>query len=284
MVELATKKDTIHDVDLVNLRDVIDYTSNKHGEALLDFLIESRMVVTNGRVQGTNNFTSISVKGKSVVDYFVVPIENVSMCSSFNVLPVTEIMHHNNLETFISEWCRPPDHSVFKVGSPLDDDDADDIINDTREQNLQAHDNLSERYKYGTMSPEFLKSSAWIAILDSLINRLENIEKCQSDIDEFYNELLFKVFQEMDEHIEYSKQSKRARKHYKNHKPYWTDELTEAWKNMSKAEKLYIKSKQKSLLIRTLTMTLSTNVKYLTASFVTLKEHIIVIRQLKSNK
>ena len=250
---IGDKQDIIHVVDHVNLRDVIDYTHNKHGEALLDFLIESRMVVTNGRVEGNNDFTSISSKGRSVVDYFAVPTENISCCSSFNVIPVTELMQKNKLETLLSERCRPPDHSVLSLKYKVWSLQADESVNsDVSDEGLRSDDNLCKRYNYGTMSPEFLKSNTWVTLLDSLINKLENIEKCQSQIDSFYNEMLFNVFQEMDTHIEYKQASKRSRKHYKNHKPFWTDDLTYAWKSMSEAEKLYIKSKQKSPLARSL--------------------------------
>ena len=250
---IGDKNDTIHAVDPVTPRDVIDYTSNKHGDALLDFLIESRMVITNGRIEGNNNFTSISIKGKSVVDYFIIPLENISLCSSFNVMPVIDIMLENNLDTFVSERCKPPDHSVLILRYRISSSAADDHINnDVTNDNLRSDDDLFKRYNYGTISPEFLASNSWIEVLDYLISRLENIEKYQSEIDSFYNEMLLHVFQEMDHHIDYKKASKKSKKHYKNHKPYWTDELTIAWKNMSNSEKLYIKSKQKGPLTRNL--------------------------------
>ena len=36
---------------------------------------------------------------------------------------------------------------------------------------------------------------------------------------------------------------KKTRKRFRNHKPFWTDELSEAWQEMSAAEKLYTKCK-----------------------------------------
>ena len=69
-------------------------------ESFLDFLKESRMVTTNGRINGANNFTSISSKGKSVVDYIAVPIENINECISCDVYLVSEIIANNGFETF----------------------------------------------------------------------------------------------------------------------------------------------------------------------------------------
>ena len=243
---IGDKLDTIDAVDHVNSRDVVDYTTNKHGDALLDFLIESRMVVANGRIEGSNDFTSISLRGKSVVDYFIVPIENISSCSSFKVMPVTDMMQHYNFETLLSERCRAPDHSVLVLKYKIDRSLADDNINnDVTTNDLHTDENISKRYNYGTMSPEFLKSNSWINILDSLIIRLENIEKCQLEIDTFYSEMLLHIFQEMDQHIEYKNASKSSRKHYKNHKPYWTDDLSLAWKKICQKRRNCISKQNK---------------------------------------
>ena len=55
--------------------------------------------------------------------------------------------------------------------------------------------------------------------------------------------MMCEIFQEMDSHIQYKEASKKTRKMYRNHKPFWTDSLTEAWKDMSAAERCYTKCK-----------------------------------------
>ena len=75
------------------------------------------------------------------------------------------------------------------------------------QDNPEGH--TDKRYKYKTMSPEFLRSDTWIAILDSLISRLENINPMQSRLDTFYNDMLSKFFNEMDNHIMYNSASER---------------------------------------------------------------------------
>ena len=45
---------------------------------------------------------------------------------------------------------------------------------------------------------------------------------------------------------------KKSRKHYKNHKPFWNTDLTNAWKTMVDAEKSYTRSKHNSELSRNL--------------------------------
>ncbi len=51
-------------------RCVIDDVVYGHGEALIDFIEDCKLCILNGRLDPLNdNFTYISDKGKSVVDY-----------------------------------------------------------------------------------------------------------------------------------------------------------------------------------------------------------------------
>ena len=235
---VSDKKDAISAIDPVIDRNTIDYTLNKHGESFLDFLKESCMVITNGRINGENNFTSISSRGKSVVDFVVIPIENIDECVNCSVHLVSEIIEDNNFESFISEKCKPPDHSPlilsFRPKSIR--------IHDT--QTTHHHVNISsKRYKYKTMSNEFLNNDTWKLVLDSLISGLDCTDPVQNSVDVFYDDMITNIFEEMDKHISYKEATKSTRKLFRNHKPFWTDELTDVWKDMSLAEKDYIKAK-----------------------------------------
>ena len=77
---IGDEKDYIPDVDDVIERKVLDTSRNQHGQNLLEFLLETKFGVVNGRVSPENDaFTSVTHKGKSVVDYFLVPHYNVIM-------------------------------------------------------------------------------------------------------------------------------------------------------------------------------------------------------------
>ena len=89
----------------------------------------------------------------------------------------------------------------------------------------------------------FLSSDTWRNILDGLILRLEYTNPNQDSIDTFYDEMMKDIFNEMDKHIRYKEASKSTRKLYRNHKPFWTDELTDAWRDMSLAEKTYVRNR-----------------------------------------
>ena len=74
---IGSLSDIINDIDTIPKRTIIDKSVNQHGHELLDFLNESKCCVLNGRFDSKNdNFTSISRKGKAVVDYMTV-LKNV---------------------------------------------------------------------------------------------------------------------------------------------------------------------------------------------------------------
>ena len=64
---IGEESDYIEGVDNIPIRQVIDTTSNKYGDHLLDFLVDCNMCIVNGRV-GSNDFTHVSHRGCSVVD------------------------------------------------------------------------------------------------------------------------------------------------------------------------------------------------------------------------
>ena len=238
---MGNNQDSISLIDDVPERECIDNVCNSHGEAFIDFLHEARMLITNGRVAGKNTFTSISARGSSVVDYFAVSQDDFKNCISCNVSPVNEIISNNHLESMLSERCRAPDHSLISLSYRITSMDYP-IYEENQDQN-QQNENINKRYNYGTMSENFMNSPSRLSILDTLISRLQSNEKSQTSIDSFYDEMLKEIFEEMDGHIMYKNASKKSKKHYKNHKPFWNDELTAFWKNMAQAEKEYLKFK-----------------------------------------
>ena len=248
---ISDKSDVIDDIDTQFVaRNIIDLSHNKHGDALLDFLIESRLIVVNGRVaDGVNQFTSISSKGRAVVDYIIVPHENLIDCIYFNVDNVSDLISKYNLESMLSNRCKAPDHSVLTLKYLIFKNDRCDISDSDQ---LNSEKSIFKKYNYGTMSNEFMNSPSWVSILEGLISRIENSTQNQEKIDELYDCMLSDVFEEMDSHIEYRFASKHSRKQYKNHKPYWNLELSNSWKTMVKAEKLFISSKQNSDLAKKL--------------------------------
>ncbi len=76
----------IEGVDSIIHRDVVDFDVNSYDESLIDFLISSNFCILNGRNHINNDFTSIVATGKSVVDYCLVPHEDLTKYSKFKFL------------------------------------------------------------------------------------------------------------------------------------------------------------------------------------------------------
>ena len=79
-------------VDEVGEREVVDFTLNKYGEYLCDFLIDSNCCILNGRKSVSNNYTFVGPNGNSVVVYCLVPYELLSSFSDFKVTVASELL------------------------------------------------------------------------------------------------------------------------------------------------------------------------------------------------
>lgn len=65
---IGDKMDYVKEVDNIPMRIAIDDYVNRHGKAFLEFLVDAKRCVLNSRVSPlSDNFTSISTKGKAVV-------------------------------------------------------------------------------------------------------------------------------------------------------------------------------------------------------------------------
>ncbi len=89
---IGTLSDKLHDCDTIPDRTVLDRIINQHGREFLEFLTDSKMCVLNGRCEvNDDNFTSISRRGKAVVDYLCVPHDVFHTCKYFKVFTVQSI-------------------------------------------------------------------------------------------------------------------------------------------------------------------------------------------------
>ena len=103
--------DIIFDCDNIPRRISIDDSCNKHGHDFIDFLVEAKFCALNGRFGPGDNYTSISRKGRAVVDYICVPHDTFSHCTNFTVTTVQEITDQRNLHGLLGHRSRLPDHS-----------------------------------------------------------------------------------------------------------------------------------------------------------------------------
>ena len=77
--------DYIPDVDSdIPARSILDKQTNQHERACVEFLAGAKMCVLNGRCNNNaDDCTSISVRGRSVVDYIAVHIATLCIVHNF---------------------------------------------------------------------------------------------------------------------------------------------------------------------------------------------------------
>ena len=89
---IGSKFDFCEEIDKILQREILDTTCNKHGEAFIKFLMENKLCILNGRLNGINDFTCIRSQGRSVVDYCFTPHDNLKYVKAFYVKRVKDIL------------------------------------------------------------------------------------------------------------------------------------------------------------------------------------------------
>ena len=83
---IGDSSDFIEGVDNVIEREVLDQRHNAYSDLFSDFLISSNCIILNGRSNLVNDYTCISTRGLSVVDYMVVPHHTFDLFSDSEVI------------------------------------------------------------------------------------------------------------------------------------------------------------------------------------------------------
>ena len=106
---IGSNLDFIPEVDTIGGRKPLDLLSNSHGEALIEFLKESKQCVLNGRITPhLDNYASVSGRGKAVVDYLITNHTCIEQFTHCEVYPVRELCDKINYKPAN----KLPDHSI----------------------------------------------------------------------------------------------------------------------------------------------------------------------------
>ena len=184
--------DFIEGVDVIQDRNVIDYSKNMYGEFLCNFLIDSNCCILNGRQCKTiddNDFTFVSTRGNSVVDYFIVPYENIEQFEGFKVVRPAQLYAHslNGVESRIV-----PDHSIIVCCLNLKPSGSDVRCNT---ENFTTEKRYT-RYNLTNIPPSFCHDEHSNSLFQTLNNLVTNLQS-QQDVDKIYSEFCSIVQSEM---------------------------------------------------------------------------------------
>ena len=119
-IRIGKMDDCINNVDNIPKRSILDTVHNVHGQCLIDFLFEAKFCAVNGRISPEyDDITNVSSKGKSVVDYILIPHSSLSVCREFNVIRCVDFVNVNKLKAFVGQYSKLPDHSILSLSIDL---------------------------------------------------------------------------------------------------------------------------------------------------------------------
>ena len=230
----------ISDTDNLPHRQPLDTVSNNHGKDLQDFLIDSKFCVLNGRYPN-DNYTCISNKGLSVVDYMCVPHDVFRCCQSFKVLTVSSIIEEFDIHGLLSERSRLPDHSVLLLKLGIRGDYS--FTDVCRKASPSEYSTCKKKYNISKIPRDVMDSERSRIALIELISKIEGSRETQNEVDERYREFCTVVNNELNTRVPSFIGSPSTCKRYKTSKPYWNETLSDLWNEMRIAEQNFLKCK-----------------------------------------
>ena len=226
--------DYVEGVDDVRERDVIDVTMNHYGDLLLNFLIDCNFCMINGRVKGKNDFTHVSHRGRSVVDYVLVPHEQLRDVTSMNISLMTE-----TIERFDLAACdRIPDHSLLIWESEVFASLSENIAG--VDQN-----NSSSRKRFNVLNipSDFLNNDETTILIERTIERIETSISEEHGANGAYSAFMDLIYTEMDSKLKSFTNKPHLKGRKMKCKNYWNEELELQWSKVCVKEKLWLKCK-----------------------------------------
>ena len=202
------------DSESLPTRRVIDSVKNSQGETFVDFLRSVDMCVVNGR-KGRDMFTCVSNRGRSVVDYCVVGVENFDMIHDFRVTTMRESIDEMRLK---GEVTRVPDHSLVQW---------EVLMNGVEHKDGKgSQDSNKKRY---VVPENYLEAN--VEDIRRLAQRVASMGKDQKAVDEVYDELMG---------IMNNGQREITMKGNERRQPWFTHESAKLRKEFHRAEKEWL--------------------------------------------
>ncbi len=212
--------DYIPDVDSICGRRPLDETTNSHGEAFIEYLKESKQCIVNGRITPhLDNFTSISGRGKAVVDYLIVnhnQIEDVIKCQVLPVRTLCEKLQYKPSGKL-------PDHSIVLAEMQYYPWEKEQTLHCSASNPCS---NLPSKLAHVSKVPDgFLSSENCKQMIADTIHRIEHLESSQTEVGVRYDEILSIYEEETHHHFPTSKNSKLKKNNNFIAKPWWMKNL-----------------------------------------------------------
>ena len=212
------------------------------------------LCILNGRRSSENNSLTFvdPSKGRSVVDYLIVPYCNLKCVADFYVHLARELMTDCNV---VGQTLT--DHSLleFIIKPHYFVQQNVDMNMSSTSSNYNCIDNNIDinryytRYVVSDISDQFLHSDVAQQAILHCIERIEQDLSDQHHIDDMYRDFCNVYYEEMDRTLRKKNVNPTAKKRLRHTlKPFWNTHLTKLWNDLSYKENLYLSARQNTLL------------------------------------
>ena len=238
----ADLNDYIKGVDNLSDGEVVDFQVNKYGHILLDFLINSNFCILNGRNSIKNDFTSVSTKGSSVVDYCFVSHSDLNMFSDFYVYTASELINlSGHKEAVIPSSI--PDHSCITWKTNTEQYTSYNTVPNYKQSEGSIKFNVIR------IPDDFGCNSVFVNEIHACVLQLERSLREQQDIDNAYANICKLIKGEMFDKLPHKTvlmNGGESNKRRRSAKPWWNDDLSYLWNETCLAEKHWLNHKMSS--------------------------------------
>lgn len=236
--------DCIERVDAVPPRDVVDYQPcSSQGELLLEFLTSAEFCVLNGRNCIQNDFTCVSARGASVVDYCLVAHEQLHLFNKFKVVRARSLFEAAGCIARRDPQGVISDHSILLWMVDISHFGGQQ---QSTVQPKQRNIHEQTRYDVSNIQADFLQSDEVATVINNLIQSLETETLSQENIDSLYQEFCETIISEMSAVLPARRvtlKSAHSNKRRRAKKPWWNESLTLMWNNVCEAERVFLRCK-----------------------------------------
>ena len=240
---IGTKQDSCDET--IRPRVAIDAVHKNHGEHLLQFLSDTRFCTANGRFDiQRDNYTSISQKGRAVVDFIIVPGAQLNNISDFHVTTMTDALDLYGITPH--SRAKVPDHSLLTCTMDIHGYSAigrhmsSTATTATRGCHVEANESVHRRYRVNPLPSDIFTNQRCTQILVSIIDSLQAAHMEQNALDSLYESFLKSVHTEMDNELDYKDYTPHTSKRKRSYKPYWNADLKSQWTAVRDSERAYL--------------------------------------------
>ena len=185
--------DFIEGVDNLPERNVVDYQHNSYGTIFCDFLIDVNCCILNGRNMVHNDYTFVSTRGCSVVDYCITPYELLDSFTDFSVLRITDMIQSIGVADKFDLRKAMPDHSLLTWTMHF----YVDLTN--IESNHRKESKTEVKYNTRNLPDDWLAGENIISDINDIISALE---ETKLQIDEMYDKFISVIKEEMSQKLQ----------------------------------------------------------------------------------